>query len=244
VKKLEQRSEDRKLAKWTHGRWGGVVFVPGGLLVQGDKFKNGEDGENRPDSSAEEQEESPDSKAAIKSAKVLRKAERQARKEAKLLKRAESIPDSACHAQNKMNESTHETAEDMQTVDSQEMSIYQTDNVKIENHVGTNPKPKKRKTVKSKHRSHSEQTTATTKRLDEAKAMIDPLQLPTPPSDSAQMPVSAQTVPSDLRNGRHALRGREIQAKRMAFADATMLDQVRQSVSDPATVALMNDRSS
>jgi len=221
------------------------MFVPGGLLVQGDKFKMRKDGVNCPDSSAQEQEESPEPQAAKKAAKVLRKAERQARKEAKLLKRAKRInPDPECDTEDKMNDTTHEAAENMQTADSQEMSSHQTGNINIENHLSTNPKQKKRKTMKGKHRSQSDEATATVKHLEEAKTIVDPLQLPTPPSDCAEMPVSAQAVPSDLRNGRHALRGREIQAKRMAFADAKMLDQVRRLCSDPAKVSLTSDRSS
>jgi hypothetical protein len=221
------------------------MFVPGGVLVQGDKFKKGEDGGNCPDSSAEEQEELPESKTARKSAKVLRKAERQARKEAKLLIQAKrSNPASVYDAENKMDDPTHGAAENLQTVDAQETSTRQTDNINIKNHHSTNPKEKKRKTTKIKHRNQPYEATATVKHLEEAKLTVDPLQLPTPPSDCVEMPISAQTVPSDLRNGRHALRGREIQAKRMAFADAKMLDQVRRLCSDPAKVSLTNDRSS
>jgi Pin2-interacting protein X1 len=245
VKKLEQRSEDRKLARWTQGRWGGVMFVPGGVLVQGDKFKSAENDGKRPDSSAEEEEESPDLKAARNAAEVLRKAERQARKEAKLSKRAKrSIPDSVCDAENKIDDPTHKAAEYLQSVDRQKRSTHQTDNINIGSALSSNSKQKKRKTAKSKHRSQSDEGTATVQHLEAAKVIVDTVQLPTPPSDSAEMPVSTQAVQSGWHNGRHLLRGRNIQAKRMAFADAKMLDEVRRFCSDSAKVSLTNNRSS
>ncbi len=53
------------------------------------------------------------------------------------------------------------------------------------------------------------------------------IQLPTPPSEGVETPASVQATPSSSRSGRHILRGRNIQAKRMAFADTRMLDEVR-----------------
>lgn len=207
------------------------MFVPGGLLVQGDKFKRAGDDGDLPGSSAEEQEESSGLKATRKSAKTLRKAERQERKEAKLKKRAEaSNPDSVCDVEGKMTDPTHKAAETMQSGERQKSSTQHTDVMHVENALSTDRKQKWRKTAKDKHKSHLDEANDTVKDFKEEKVLIDTVQLPTPPSDDLEVPIFTQAIQSSSRNGRHILRGRNIQAKRMAFADSKMLDEVRRSI--------------
>ena len=43
VEAVERKVEERKLAMFAQGKWGGMVFVSGGLLVQRDDFKVNEE---------------------------------------------------------------------------------------------------------------------------------------------------------------------------------------------------------
>lgn len=112
VKKAEKKIEHRKLAMFAQGRWGGMVFVPGGLLVQEDpKEQRIPEPENvegdveedvANDKDPEELEvlnekkrkadETPRGRAKRKAEKQQRKLARAARREAKKLR---SLPEEA-----------------------------------------------------------------------------------------------------------------------------------------------------
>lgn len=102
VRKVEEKVENKKLAIFAQGRWGGMVFVPGGLLVQEDPKK-----EVRLESQPEEEEEEENSEAVEEtstdvagiarkrksraektpSERAIRKAEKQRRKEDRAIRR-------------------------------------------------------------------------------------------------------------------------------------------------------------
>jgi Pin2-interacting protein X1 len=228
VKKLEQRTEDRKLAMWTQGKWGGVMFVPGGLLVQGDKFRKVEDDASLPGSPAGELVVKSDPEAARKEAKALQKAGRQERREAKVKKRATSdVAGSTCDTTKKMTDSFHENAEDKQRLDSNTGSAQSAVDVDTKTILTTGGKGKRKKTSSDKNKRQQITAYHTMEVVKEREIVIDTIQLPTPPSECWETRAPTPVIQSSSRNGRHLIRGRNIQAKRMAFADTKLLDEVR-----------------
>ncbi|ERF68088.1 hypothetical protein EPUS_06899 [Endocarpon pusillum Z07020] len=227
AKKLEQNSEDRKLARWAQGRWGGVIFVPGGLLVQGDKFRKAEDDMNLLGSGFEEQVEPSDLKTR-KAAKALRKAERQKRKEAKGKREGKcSVSDSACKTKNDdLTDFTLENPKIKEQVDRSTNSTQEIVVADIGKSLGTDQMQAKRKCPKEKRKRQVDEADRVMKPCQEGEMIVETVQLPTPPSEAVETPISARAAPSSSRSGRHLLRGRNIQAKRMAFADTRLLDEV------------------
>ena len=179
--------------KFAQGRWGGMVFVPGGKLVQEDPTKQLKKPESdaaddtqktEPDTATSDTEnepvitktlktersenESPQERAARKAEKKQRKEDRRARKEAKRLRKLQK-----------------ENKSGTQTPDLTETTI----------------------------------TTSTSTGTSTPLLLQD--------SQNGDAVVSITTVTQQrLRNGRHVLRGRNIQAKRLAFADERGLDQI------------------
>ncbi|KAF7514157.1 hypothetical protein GJ744_004482 [Endocarpon pusillum] len=227
AKKLEQKSEDRKLAKWAQGRWGGVMFVPGGLLVQGDKFRKAEDDVNLLGSGSEQQVEPSDLKTG-KAAKALRKAERQKRKEAKRKSEGKcSVSDPACNIKNDdLTDSSREDPKIKEQVDRGTNSIQGFVVADIGESFGTDQMQAKRKRPKDKRKRQVGEADRGMKPFQEGEMIVETVQLPTPPSEGVETPISVSAAPSSSRSGRHLLRGRNIQAKRMAFADTRLLDEI------------------
>lgn len=178
LKAVEERIENKKLAMFAQGRWGGMMFVPGGVLVQDDPRKvapkvteTQEMGAEESSTDKEEAEvvikrskkgdgETPEERAKRKAEKEQKKQDRKARKEAKRLKRLQ-------------NESQPTTS------GSETADLTETD-TKVSRPIS---------------------------------------------SSGPEMSVTAITQ-QRLRNGRHLLRGRNIQAKRLAFSDSKGLDQI------------------
>ena len=174
LKDMEEKIESKKLALFAQGRWGGMLFVPGGLLVQDDSSKQKEEevhnDEIQPSSEDEDStkivtqilvkkaDETPEERALRKAQKKQRKEERRIRKESKAKRKLDDLSSAAASA--------------AETLDSTEPS------------TGT--------------------------------------------STPAQIPQTSVTVIAQqkLQNGRHVLRGRNIQAKRLAFSDTRGLDQI------------------
>lgn len=184
VKIVEEKIENKKLAMFAMGRWGGMVFVPGGVLVQEDPKKKLE---VESQDTKDEQNDSEDSEAAQKSEsesktksklktkkskdanetpeqRALRKAEKRARKEARLLKKLQK-----------------------ESLRSGTVSATSTSNPSTTTNTGTST--------------------------------------PVQSSDPVSVSVTSLTQ-AKLKNGRHLLRGRNIQAKKAAFNDARGLDQI------------------
>lgn len=228
TKKIEQRSEQRKLSMFAQGKWGGVMFVPGGLLVQGDKFKTVEEEKHVPESPAEDEGESSDQKAARRVAKALRKAEKRERKEKRGAQ--SNSRGSPCDLGNNdlVGSTEEENGENKRASGRQESSVQHTDIVDSSHSTDQKQQKKRRSKVKDKQRVDKAKDLG--KRLEEEKEVIEVLQLPTPPSDCLDKPISRQVIQPSSRNGRHVIRGRNIQAKRMAFADTKRLDEVRQFI--------------
>ncbi len=197
LNKEVQKNENRQLAMWAQGRWGGVMFVPGGTLVQGDGYKKPED-EAEEKSGVQEDVESQDDVSAA-TEKAQRKVEKKRLKEERRQTR----------------EAESSLLKDVDT--STEQSVKTDENV-----------PPEEKKKKKRERP-----------LEPSDEMLLAVALPEEQVGSAPPPVTStasesvvvlQSAPAPPRVGRHVIRGRNIQAKRMAFSDMKMLDQVRASV--------------
>ena len=194
IKKEVQKTEDRKLAMWAQGRWGGVMFVPGGTLVQGDGYKRPEDETEEKAEVQEAVKSQKDESAATE--KAERKAERKRRKEERRQRR-------------KAKSSLLEGADT-----STEQSVKTDESV-----------PSKEKKTKKRERPvvpSGESVLAVARSEEQVESAASPVL-----NLSSESVVTVQTATAPLRTGRHVIRGRNIQAKKMAFADMKMLDQVR-----------------
>ena len=175
LEKVEAKIENKKLVMFAQGKWGGMVFVPGGLLVQEDPTKlkpiksadvemadkaaeseseDESDAAQKPEKKRKREGETSEERADRKAEKRQRKEEKRAKKEAKRLKKLQS------------------------------MSGTDTPTTDVEVTSGTST--------------------------------------PSILRSGTSTPLRTET----MRNGRHLLRGRNIQAKRAAFSDAKGLDQI------------------
>lgn len=83
--KEEKKVEDRKLAMYARGRWGGMVFVKGGVLVGSMKA---EDEQGKSQSEVGSEHDEADERRKRKEEKRLRKEERRQQREEKALRKA------------------------------------------------------------------------------------------------------------------------------------------------------------
>ena len=215
------------------------MFVPGGLLVQADKFRRAEDDTNRLRSVSEGQVESSDLKTR-KAAKALQKAERRKRKEAKLKKEGKcSVSDSFCKITN--DDPTDLSREDSKIKEWGDRHTNKVQEIVIADigkSLSTDQMQAKRKRPKDKRKRQVDEADRAMKPIQEGEMIEETIQLPTPPSEGVETPVSVRAAPSTSRSGRHLLRGRNIQAKKMAFADTRVLDEVRRPFCSPFSRSL------
>jgi Pin2-interacting protein X1 len=193
LEKAEKKVEDRKLAMFAQGKWGGMIFVPGGLLVQRDDFK------------------AQDEKPKEKTAKPRNDAEAIARMKRK-----------------------QKGGEDEDTMSAEEDKASAR---RKQERAEKRQRKKERRRRKAKKAAASEGATPTEVSevdVSEKKEKKRSKSLPASPKDTSasasntdteDVPVTTQPRPP-IRNGRQMLRGKNIAAKKMAFADAKMLDEI------------------
>ena len=190
----ERRVESRRLEGYARGRWGGMCFVPGGLLVQGEAFKNKREMREKLEQQATEEGTADVEDGAGKESSVAsrdEKAERKRRKEDRRARREERRARKAEKADKKLRRKDSNQVESMRTTKSKSVSAP-----------------------------------------DEATSSSDEATLSTQPTlqllMKAQHPATVtETIRKELpRNGRHILRGRNIEAKRKAFSDMKGLDAI------------------
>jgi Pin2-interacting protein X1 len=201
VEAVERKVEERKLAMFAQGKWGGMVFVSGGLLVQRDDFKVNE----------EISEKQREFKAMRNDAEAIAKAK--GRKKGG--DDGSGVPaeedDAAAKARRKQ-----ERAEKRQRKEERRRRREADNPTELETNTS------------------NETSAADIPKKKEKKAKS----LPTPPDDTSvsntdtkteDIPESAPPPPASRpmpRNGRQILRGKNIAAKKMAFADAKLLDEI------------------
>lgn len=194
-----QKIEDRKLAMYAQGKWGSVMFVPGGTLVQGDGFKKAEDETERETAVTKAAEESHVEEDAA-TEKAQRKEEKRRRKEEKRAKRdAKSGFIDGSFVSNAV--SKERSSEKDETVSSKE-------------------KKSKKREMPTEHSDGNVPA-----EIPQGDVIVSAAS-PVPTASDKAITAVVQTAPAPRRNGRHVIRGKNIQAKKMAFSDMKMLDQV------------------
>jgi Pin2-interacting protein X1 len=208
LEKEVQKNEDRKLAMWAQGRWGGVMFVPGGTLVQGDGYKKAEEeGQEK----FESQEASGSQIDAAESEDMAqRKAEKKRRKEEKRLKREAEPRAKAAVAASRIS--------NLRAKEAEPQGGFSGSNPNAEKTSSKEKRKKKRESPAPSTEDSSRAATAKKEKEDSVTAMS---------SQGLTQPLTITSTSAALpRSGRHVIRGRNIEAKKMAFSDTKMLDQV------------------
>ncbi|KIW17666.1 hypothetical protein PV08_04861 [Exophiala spinifera] len=199
LKKQEQKNEDRKLAMYARGRWGGMVFVRGGILEGSieDKATKTDTQENSHDEPDQTQPE-PMSDADEREEKRRRKEEKKQRKEEKRKRREEKALRKA--------DKKAKTREAVRSA------------LPLHKSPLTQPPDEP---VSSSSSSSENEVDATATSTGASK----PRRSGTAREDLAgSKPQAAET--RTIKSGRHILRGRNIQAKRMAFSNMKGLDEI------------------
>jgi Pin2-interacting protein X1 len=202
LKQMEQKQEDKKLAMYARGRWGGMVFVRGDILVGSREF------------GTEEQKEEVKTVDTVETDAILEKKrlkdEKRQRKEARRIRREEKATRQASRKSKKeaMSEAVDSSDDDeVETTVSTTQHPLHTTNAPDEP-VSSSSSESNSTTKKDKHLKR--------KRLSTTEAQLKTDQMLSTPKQSSQ----------PIRNGRQILRGRNIQAKRMALADLKGLDEI------------------
>jgi Pin2-interacting protein X1 len=215
-----KKSEDRKLAMWAQGRWGGVTFVPGGTLVQGDGYNKA--GEEAPEVAELRQTSESQNDTAGSDDRAQRKAEKRRRKEEKRRKRDAGLDDRTSAPE---STASNPKADMAQGTGSLERAGFSGEKVA--------PKEKKQKRRQRPALSAEDEGSITTPG-EQADDPPGPSMVSAPPN-----PVLANRTTSALpRTGRHVIRGRNIEAKKMAFSDVKLLDQVNTFVGKPYLILM------
>ncbi|KAI1614387.1 Pin2-interacting protein X1 [Exophiala viscosa] len=198
LQKVEKKIEDRKLEMYARGRWGGMVFVRGGVLVGSLEDKEREDKQVEPENApkSEEKDESHTEERRMKEEKRQRKEERRKRREEK--------------AARKLAKEARKSAamEESATVTSKQPPS-----------VRRSPTTQPPDEAVSSASSENE-----VERASAASSLKRKLS-----SDGHQGLVASKSqviATTKTRNGRHLLRGRNIEAKRMAFSNMKGLDEI------------------
>ncbi|KEF53830.1 uncharacterized protein A1O9_10232 [Exophiala aquamarina CBS 119918] len=221
LQKEEKKVEDRKLEMYVKGRWGGMVFVKGGTLVgdrdfgTGDKIQETTDSQedsSTPDKSTSEREDETTS-ADTHAEKKQRKEEKRQRKEARRLRREEKALRKAARKVKQQQDGAPQS----DSGDEDGKNNTDAEQVPFMGHK-TSPAHAPDEPMSSSSSGNEDSQSSTLKRKRSSSKIVVPLE----PSKQKSPPAS--TTPQ--RNGRHLLRGRNIQAKKMAFADMKGLDEI------------------
>lgn len=204
LKAVEEKIENKKLAMFAMGRWGGMVFVPGGVLVQEDPTKKKKVEVQSADASASESEEQKEEDLSENSEDndsetAPTKASSKSRSKSKASKKSK-------HPDETPEQRTQRKAEKRARKEARLLKKLQKEARRTGTGTGTSTPAS----------STSELTTQPSTTTNTGTST------PVSTGDISITSISRAT----LKNGRHLLRGRNIQAKKMAFSDARGLDQI------------------
>lgn len=199
LQEAEKKVEDRKLEMYAKGRWGGLVFVKGGILVGSIKEREQVEAEpkNTPDT------DQKDGSDAVQEQK--RKEEKKQRKEERRKRKEEK-------AARKTSKKARKSAAEEE--DSEDISSTQPPSV----HRSPTTQPPDEAVSSASSDNEVEHASTAAARLKRKRS-----------SDSPSVARASNTqvvATTKTRNGRHLLRGRNIEAKRMAFSDIKGLDEI------------------
>jgi Pin2-interacting protein X1 len=223
VEILEKKEDQKKLERYANGRWGGMMFVPGGVLVGGEEFgtkKAAREAKAKQQLQDKQSEASADQTAASESEsdadRAKRKEERRKRKEARRLRREakaarrlaraerKSVSASASHAN---SDEEDKTAPRTVSRSSSQSKIRKAARESADS-----------ESTSSGSEAEPTDTQSTAKKRKRSLTSTPVLDLSSTPSP--------RTTPAPPRSGRQLLRGRNIEAKRRAFQDARGLDGI------------------
>lgn len=222
-----RKEGERKLERYARGRWGGMLFVPGGVLVGGEEFGTKKEAREREEREAaaaaaaevkvEDEsgavEETPEEKAKRKEEKRRRKEERRARREAKAAterSHSSSKATSDMEMGDEDKDTSRSTSRSQSKSKSKKRRSAPSPDESISSSASEEAKPKKSK--KRKHEDHEAKSSNSTSQSTSAE-VASPAAVARPSSPL-------------IRTGRQILRGRNIEAKRRAFQDAKGLDGI------------------
>lgn len=195
LKAAEERVENKKLAMFALGRWGGMVFVPGGKLVQDDPTEQ----VPKPERSADEKE------VAAEIDKEVEESESEA--EEQPMEREARRKENETPEERAKRKAEKKQRKEERRVRREERRLRK---LQKENRSGTSTSVSGTQTPDLTETSTGASTPVLLQELDNGNSSVS---------------VTAVTQ-HKLSNGRHLLRGRNIQAKRLAFSDARGLDQI------------------
>ena len=190
------------------------MFVPGGTLVQGDGYKTAEEETPKDNDSRETSEHQSDGVEGTE--KAQRKAERKRRKVEKRIKREARFGDKQSLTGNDYPKTGTET---MVPTDGP-LRESPSEDISVE---GKKKMKRQRPAPFVDDKSHVRATE------DRAPQSTSSTQVP---PKSPVITSRGETLP---RTGRHIIRGRNIEAKKMAFSNLKMLDQVQNLVTKSFT---------
>ena len=230
LKEMERKGEERRLEMFFRGRWGGMVFVRGGVLVGSERGKEGggeREGEQKQEVDDEEETKAPSTDQAAKNSareerrrlkeeNRLRKEQRRKRREAKSLKKAAKQPKSKPQPDTQSDSNSNSDAETPS-------HAQPTTTLPTPNLTPSHP-PDEPLLSSPSSPSPSENPSPSESNKKKRKSAVSTLVQAGTETSRSSSPSSNNVAA--LRNGRHLLRGRNIQAKRMVLADAKGLDQI------------------
>ena len=202
------KNENRKLAMWAQAQWGGVMFVPGGTLVQGDGYKKPE--EEVPE--VIELPKAPESQSDVAASdnKAPRKAEKKRRKEEKRRKRDAGLDDRTSSIESTASKPKAEMIKGTGSLEGKGFGGEK---------AASKEKKKKKRQRPALSADDESSVTTPSEQADNIPGPSAAYTLPNPA-------IANRTTPALPRTGRHIIRGRNIEAKKMASSDIKMLDQV------------------
>ncbi|EXJ79074.1 hypothetical protein A1O3_08575 [Capronia epimyces CBS 606.96] len=234
LKKQEQKVEDRKLAMYVRGRWGGMVFVRGGVLV-GDRQKeetvnkagedeikmDGTDG----DGDGQDAELGDKDEQRREEEKRRRKEERRIRREEKASRKAAKKAKREAREGNDKDSDAEQMSTPAVPVHSHKSPLTRASDEPVssaDSASETEAAGQKRKRGRSST-TIAEKTPAEGQRQ---KSVLGDMNVTQQQQSGTSVRPATTKLNLNLRNGRHLLRGRNIQAKKMAFSDLKGLDEI------------------
>ena len=234
VKKLDKQAEDKKLARYTQKRLGGILFVSGGVLG-GAREPNVKEGETlSPQTASGKTVAHPmgDAETAGKAEKALRREERRSRKK------------KSRGSKGKCDMMLNPFASAKMKIESEKLpkatSFERQERVRklASTEIAGPPKKKKNRERDQAELNKGEIQSMQVSEIEEKMIVPQNVQLPTPPSKSGEGRPSSVVVSSKPQTGGLLVRKRHIEAKRMAFTDGKMLDEVSCVFSPPLLVVV------
>lgn len=198
-REVERKEGERRLEGYVRGRWGGMMFVPGGVLVGGEEFGTKKAAREAVVSAVEGVGRDEVERTKRKEEKRARKEARRVRREAKAERRAKK---------SKSATQSGDVSTDKETSRSTSRSQSRSDSK-------YNAKPAPDEPVSSED-SGVEDDDSSKRKKRKRSATSTPILEGSPAGPPRPM----------ARNGRQLLRGRNIEAKRRAFQDARGLDGI------------------